>query len=84
MTRKHLALGCVFMILANMIVYLGITFAAIVVDDIPIMTIFNMIPTYGIPCLLWFYYRMICMQWTELGDRVGAAESAQRNAAEQN
>ena len=74
--RQGLVFGCMCMLMANIVAFIGIVFGAIFSSKIPGSAIFNFLPTYLFPALLWFYYRMICIQWSEMGSRTTSVDQA--------
>ena len=73
-TRKRLVTACAMMMVANAISFIGVALAAIISPELKGNHVLRMLPDYLIPIFLWFYYRMICQQWVELGDKVGQTE----------
>ena len=62
------------MIMANISMLFGLSLAVMVSDDVDKSLVARMIPTYLLPCFVWFYYRIICQQWMKLGADVGQQE----------
>ena len=61
LTRSGLAKGCLLMVAANTICYVAIVAGAILDKDVPHAHIWQMIPTYGFPVVMWAYYRFVCL-----------------------
>ena len=55
------------MVLAEIIAYVGMVVGAIVSDNIPVQNILTFIPINGLNALFYFMFRMICIQWYQLG-----------------
>ena len=71
-SRKFLADACGLMILAEFIAYLGIAIGSQVSENIPSGSILTFIPVNGLAALMYFYFRLICKEWHQLGPNPGA------------
>ena len=67
--RRFLVQGCSLQITANILILFGWILASIFVEGIGGSLLLQMIITYTIQILCWFYFRMVCSQWVSLGDQ---------------
>ena len=73
-TRYFLMMSCVMMIVANLSMFIGLSVAVMISDDLEKSLVARMVPTYILPCFVWLYFRIMCQQWMKLGADVGAQE----------
>ena len=66
-SRGRLPLACALFIFVNAIEYIGMVFGAIFSDNIPYGSIMTFIPVNGLGAWMYFYFRMICQQWKQMG-----------------
>ena len=65
--RNFLVTGCSLQITANVLILIGWIIGGIFVEGIKGGMLMEMIITYLIQIFCWFYFRMICTQWVQLG-----------------
>ena len=68
--RGRLPLACALFIGVNVIEYIGMVCGAILSDNIPYGSIMTFIPVNGLGAWMYFYFRMICQQWKQMGTQI--------------
>ena len=68
--RSRLPLACALFIFVNFIEYVGMVFGAIFSENIPYGSIMTFIPVNGLGAWMYFYFRMICIQWKQMGPSI--------------
>ena len=62
-SRKKLILACALMIVANCLEFAGVVLAAVLDPNIPFNFILKFLPINGLAVLVYFYFRMVCIEW---------------------
>ena len=80
--RKHLSLACGLMIASTLIQYIGIVLGALLVESIPVQSIFVFLIADGLNILNYIYFFLMCEMWAglysgETAHLLGASQGAQ-------
>ena len=83
LSRQHLVLACTFEVFANMLMLVVFLLCGIFVSGMTFGITINMVVSYLFATLIWFYYRMICNMWMNMGERVGQDMEQRQRAYEE-